>query len=193
MKDDKNYIQYQILEKYIEMLKSEEKEVQSEDDKTFRENVTNEITNRDTEYTKLLSHFVFVTKIRNFLKEFFKWTFYVVVISSIFLFMLLTYKLFDKFITNGTIEELVEAIPLFMTSIIGLVSVIIAIPIAITKYLFSTKEDENITRIILHTQEHDTTGRQWTLDFKKVLKKIDEDIKEKQNEDLGNSKEKGAI
>jgi hypothetical protein len=48
------------------------------------------------------------------------------------------------------------------------VSVIIAIPISITKYLFSAKEDKNTTDIILHTQEHDTTGRQWTLDFKKT-------------------------
>lgn len=46
---------------------------------------------------------------------------------------------------------------------------IIAIPIAITKYLFSTKEDENITNIILHTQRHDSSGRQWALDFNKSI------------------------
>lgn len=181
MEDERDYLRYKILSNLYKNFYSKNP---SEDDKTFRENVTNEITNRDTEYTRLLAHFVFVTKIRNYLKEFFKWTFYIVVIVSIFLFILITYKLFDKFIINGTIEQLIEAIPLFMTSIIGLVSVIIAIPIAITKYLFSTKEDENITKIILHTQEHDTTGRQWTLDFKKALKKIDEDIKEKQNENV---------
>ena len=88
--------------------------------------------------------------------------------------MILIYKVSNKFISQGTIEQLIEAIPLFITSIVGLVSVIIAIPIAITKYLFSTKEDENITKIILHTQEHDTTGRQWTLDYNKLADKLNE-------------------
>lgn len=58
-----------------------------------------------------------------------------------------------------------NAIPLLITAIVGFVSAIISIPLTITKYLFSTKEDEYITNIILHTQEHDTSGRQWTLDY----------------------------
>lgn len=182
MENNENYIKYKILSNLINNLQDDSP---SEDDKTFRENVTNEITNRDSEYTKLLTHFVFVTIIRNFLKEFFKWTFYVVVIISIFLFIFLTYKLFNKLIDEGTIEQLIQAIPLFITSIVGLVSIIIAIPIAITKYLFSTKEDKNITKIILHTQEHDTTGRQWTLDSKKILKEFDKNIQENQNENIG--------
>ena len=147
--DEKNYIKYKILSDILNYTKSNNS---SEDDKTFRENVTNEISNRDSEYTKLLTHFVSITKTRNYLKEFFKWTFYIVIIISILIFMILIYKVSNKFISQGTIEQLIEAIPLFITSIVGLVSVIIAIPIAITKYLFSTKEDENITKIILHTQ-----------------------------------------
>lgn len=63
---------------------------------------------------------------------------------------------------------MVESLPLLVTSMVGFVSAIITIPVTITKYLFSTKEDENITQIILHTQEHDTSGRQWAMDFKKI-------------------------
>lgn len=183
MDSNKNYIKYKILSEILNYTKSCNT---SEDDKTFRENVTTEITNRDSEYTNLLTHFVSITKTRNCLKEFFKWTFYILIIASTFVFMILTYKLFNKFISKGTIEQLIEAIPLFITSIVGLVSVIIAIPIAITKYLFSTKEDENITKIILHTQEHDTTGRQWTLDFNKIVEKSNENNTQNDtNENIG--------
>lgn len=166
MHDDEYLAMSQMILNSLDQSKRNKKP--SEDDKTFRQNVTNEITNRDEQYTELLSHFVAITKTRNCLKEFFKWSFYIMIILSIILFIILTYKIFNKFINQASIKQLIETIPLFMTSIIGFVSVIISIPIAITKYLFSTKEDENITKIILHTQDHDTVGRQWTLDFKKM-------------------------
>lgn len=38
--------------------------------------------------------------------------------------------------------------------------------VTITKYLFNTEENKNITGIILHTQDHDTSGRQWAMDFR---------------------------
>lgn len=136
------------------------------DDELFRNKVTKEITERDIEYTQLLSHFVYITKIRNCLKEFFKWVFLIVIISSIVFFAFKLNSVFDFFNKEATVDQLIEAIPLFITSIVSFVSTIIAIPIAITKYLFSTKEDENITKIILHTQDHDTTGRQWVTEYK---------------------------
>lgn len=121
----------------MELLDNEKKKA-TEDDRIFRDRITGEITNRDNQYTRLLSHFVNIT------------------------------------IAKADIQQLIDAIPLFITSIIGLVFAVIAIPIAITKYLFSTKEDKNITDIILHTQEHDTSGRQWTLDFQKISDEIKE-------------------
>lgn len=171
--DEKDFIKYKLFFDILDSSKKNQK--QTEDDKTFRENVTNEITNRDSEYTKLLSHFVSITEKRNKLKEFFKWTFYGAVVISMLVLTYSFYKLFKKVINEGDIEQLIETIPLLITSIVGFVSVIIAIPIAITQYLFSTKEDENITKIILHTQDHDTTGRQWALDFKKYFANINKD------------------
>lgn len=148
----------------------------SDDDKTFREKTTNELSNRDVEYTELLTHFVSITKIRNLIKEIFKWLFLSTVIISIFILLFLICSLFKKF-RSEDISKLAEFVPLLTTSLIGFVSAIIAIPITITKYLFSTKEDENITQIILHTQEHDTNGRQWIMD----AKDLDEVFGEKTN------------
>lgn len=184
--DEKDFLKYKL---FFDILDSSNKnKKQTEDDKTFRENVTNEITNRDSEYTKLLSHFVSITERRNKLKEFFKWTFYGAVVISMLVFTYSFYKLFRKVINEGDIEQLIETIPLLITSIVGFVSVIIAIPIAITQYLFSTKEDENITKIILHTQDHDTTGRQWTLDFKKYFEDINKDNGKVYKDDDSNKK-----
>lgn len=178
MSKNNEFSEYLAILKLLDQ--SQHNKKPTEDDKTFRQNVTNEISHRDEQYTELLVHFVHITKIRNCLKEIFKWTFYLAVIISMLSLILIINKVFNKFISHASIQQLIEAIPLFITSIVGFVSVIIAIPIAITKYLFSTKEDKNITDIILHTQEHDTTGRQWTLDFKKLLEKAN---KPKTNDD----------
>ena len=67
------------------------------DDELFRNKVTKEITERDIEYTQLLSHFVYITKIRNCLKEFFKWVFLIVIISSIVFFAFKLNSVFDFF------------------------------------------------------------------------------------------------
>lgn len=156
-----------VYETLFNMFNNTEHEA-TEDDKTFRKEATTQITERDKKYTELLNHFVEVTKIRNCLKEIFKWTFYLVIIISIVVLIMITYSLFHKYIYSAKIEQMVESLPLLVTSMVGFVSAIITIPVTITKYLFSTKEDENITQIILHTQEHDTSGRQWAMDFKKI-------------------------
>lgn len=147
---------------------------QTEDDKTFRKNTTQQITERDNRYTELLTHFVNITKIRNGLKEFFKWSFYLAVIISMIVLTRITYCVFMK-ILSCDINKIVESIPLLVTAMVSFVSAIITIPVTITKYLFSTKEDENITKIILHTQEHDVNGRQWAMDFRKPVENVGND------------------
>lgn len=151
----------------------------NEDDKTFRKETKQEIINRDKKYTELLNHFVSITQVRNILKECFKWLFYLVIMGSIITLTVLTCVIVKKYMSSANIEQIVESMPLLITAIVGFVSTIITIPIAITKYLFSTKEDENITQIILHTQKHDTSGRNWATNFKKELS---ETKKEKDNQ-----------
>lgn len=157
----------------------------TEDDNTFRTDTKQQISKRDSEYTYLLTHFVRITKIRNILKEFFKWSFYLLVIGTIFVLTLIVYKLFNKYMKSANIEQILNSMPLLITSMVGFVSTIITIPVTITKYLFSTEEDHNITQIILHTQEHDMNGRQWTMDFKKIIENFDK--KQENNFDIPTS------
>lgn len=159
----------------------------TEDDKTFRKNTKEQITNRDAQYTELLSHFVSLTKVRNVLKEFFKWCFYLVVICSIITLIIIVSSLFKKYISSANIEQITEAIPLLMTAMVGFVSAIITIPVTITKYLFSTEEDKNITDIILHTQKHDTGGRKWAMDFKEIAENLKKQNKSTINNDTTNN------
>ncbi|MBQ8765388.1 MAG: hypothetical protein IJZ16_01150 [Clostridia bacterium] len=134
----------------------------TQDNKIFRKNTTQQITIRDKKYTNLLSHFVKVTCFRNWVKEIFKWTFLVCICMCMICLFAFMYLLFKKYLTVvESIDDIVKSAPLLITSIVSIVTTIIGIPTIITKYLFSTSEDEYITRIILHTQEHDTSGRKW--------------------------------
>lgn len=132
------------------------------DDQIFRRNTKLQIDARDDKYTKLLAHFVRITKFRNYIKEFLKWTFLILIFIFMCILSYMVYQLFSKYIKEATIQEIITGIPLLTTAIIGFVSTIIAIPIAITKYLFNTKEDDNITNIIAHTQQHDMEVRNLT-------------------------------
>lgn len=58
----------------LTLLNNYENKDKTEDDKTFRKNTKEQITKRDEKYTDLLSHFVEITKIRNQIKEFVKWS-----------------------------------------------------------------------------------------------------------------------
>ena len=145
----------------------------TEDDKTFRKNTKQQITSRDEKYSELLAHFVKLTKIRNVIKEIFKWTFYLIVMSAIIALIMIVYNLFNKYISSANIEQILDSAPLLITAMVGFVSTIITIPVTITKYLFSTAEDKNITQIILHTQDHDTSGRKWAMEFKKLVNDIE--------------------
>lgn len=158
----------------LTLLNNYENKDKTEDDKTFRKNTKEQITKRDEKYTDLLSHFVEITKIRNHIKEFVKWSFCFVVIISIFVLALIVYQLFNKYISSASLDQILESTPLLITAMVGFVSAIITIPVTITKYLFSTEEDKNITQIILHTQDHDTTGRQWAMDFRKMVENKEE-------------------
>ena len=161
MNSDDKMLVYQML---FDALYNNDKDDNTEDDKTFRSKAKKQITDRDEQYSKLLSHFVKITQVRNCLKEIFKWSFYLAIICAVVTLVVVVYMLFNKYISSANINQILESAPLLITSMVGFVSTIITIPVTITKYLFSTEEDKNITKIILHTQEHDTSGRQWTMD-----------------------------
>lgn len=153
---DKN--KTQLFTDFIEMLSSN---YVTNDQKTFKETTTAEITHRDEQYTNLLKHFVGITKVRNVLKEIFKWVFFCIVVGSLAMLCYIISMLFINILNRGTVEQVISSIPLLTSAMVGFISAIIAVPITIAKYLFSKEEDNNITKIILHTQKHDTSGRQW--------------------------------
>lgn len=174
---------YQFFRYLMENPYSEEKKKDdSEDDKKFRKKTSEEIADRDEQYTNLLKHFVCLTRIRNYIKEFFKWTFYLTVIICMFGVGIVTYSLFKKYLSSASIDQITEAIPLLLTSLGGFISIVIVIPTTITKYLFSTEEDKNITEIISHTQNHDLNGRQWVTEFLKFTNKKNDDSESKKAE-----------
>lgn len=145
----------------------------TEDDELFRKKTTKQISERDKKYTQLLSHFVNITRIRNYLKEFFKWSFLLTIVSAIIVLIVIVFKLVDKCLALENFDQIVQTLPLLITAFLGFVSTVIVIPATITKFLFNTEEDKNITSIIEHTQKHDVNGRAWAT--KNVTKKIPED------------------
>lgn len=163
-----------LYKTFISVLQDSDNDSSTQDDKIFRRNTKEQITNRDKEYTDLLSHFVTITRVRNILKEIFKWSFYIALIISVVVLVCMTKSIFNKYVEKASIQQMIESIPLLITSIVGFVSAIITIPVTITKYLFSTKEDEYITQIILHTQDHDTSGREWTSKVKELANVIED-------------------
>lgn len=183
MTNEERIAAYELLFNILDNNENSSSSNSNNDDDVFRQKITAEISNRDTEYSNLLKHFVNITKIRNVLKEFFKWTFYLFVIYSVYILTRIIYSLFNKYISYADIKQILDSLPLLITAMVGFVSTIITIPVCITKYLFSTEEDKNITQIILHTQEHDTNGRQWAIDFKKIVEKLNENNSEINNKD----------
>lgn len=162
--------QQQLVEKYVNKHNMDA----INNDANFERDSQKNITNRDIAYTELLYHYSFITKIRNYLKEFHKWIYFWIIMILIIFFGFCVFKLLkDIDITKtNSIENLI----MIITSLISFSSVVISIPLIITKYLFSSKEDKRIADIILHTQDHDLSGRQWAIDFKKNITKSDQEF-----------------
>ena len=55
-------------------------------------------------------------------------------------------------------QLILDFIPVILTAITGFVATIISIPLVITKYLFNPDEENYMSQIILHTQDHDAFG-----------------------------------
>lgn len=137
------------------------------DDNEFDTESKKQIIERDKHYSELLKHFVEITKARNISKEKYKWIYFKVIMGLLVLLNVIIVVTITMLLIKCNSSELVSEIPVFITAIAGFASSIIAIPLSITKYLFSTKEDEYITEIISHTQEHDLSSR-------RILKAITE-------------------
>ena len=119
----------------------------------------NQITLRDEHYTDLLSDYIVITRWRNNLKEFHKWIFFWGIFIASLVGIKLMYSIFKTVLANNDIYIIIDAIPILITSLVSFVATIIVVPRTIAEFLFNTHEEENITKIIMHTQEHDASGR----------------------------------
>ncbi len=117
-----------------------------------------EIVKRDKKYTELLQNYLSITKIRNTVKEIHKWIFFWLVIIACGVVIYLVCKTLNHLLASEDYSVILQSIPIFITAIVSCVTAVIAIPLAITNFLFNTKEDDNIAGIIQHMQEHDMAG-----------------------------------
>lgn len=120
-----------------------------------------EISNRDGYYSELLKNYKSITKARNCLKEIHKWIFFWAVMIASAVGIIIIGKILYKIISSDDIQLIVDSIPLMITALVSFMSTVIVVPATIAKFLFNTNEDDNITKLIQHTQEHDSTGMQF--------------------------------
>lgn len=145
-----------------------------QDDNDFDSETQKQIIRRDEQYSDLLEHFVSITKDRNYSKEKNKWIFFKIIMGLLITLNITIVAIVIVLLIKCNSSELIDSIPVLITAITGFASSIIAIPLSITKYLFSTQEDEYITKIISHTQEHDSSGRKILKDIINVSKDSNE-------------------
>lgn len=118
-----------------------------------------QIKERDKQYTELLAAYVSISRIRNNVKEWHKWIFFWLVIVACVVFLVVAIRTIGLIMESQDPDFIVSAIPIVVAAFASLLTAVIGIPLAITNFLFNTKEDDNITEIIKHTQEHDAVGR----------------------------------
>lgn len=120
--------------------------------------IEDEIVERDKKYTALLSNYLCITRVRNTAKEIHKWLFFWIVIISYIFVIRLVYKMINRILLQEEYHLILESIPILITAFVSCITAVVAIPLTITKFLFNTKEDNNIASIIKHMQEHDMKG-----------------------------------
>lgn len=116
------------------------------------------IAQRDEDYTELLENHIKFTRRRGRCKEIHKWIFFWLIVGAGIVGIVYVIRIFNKILSANEISVIIEAIPVIITALVTFVSTILAIPLTIAKFLFNTKEDDNITTLIQHTQDHDTAG-----------------------------------
>lgn len=120
--------------------------------------IEKEITYRAHLYSDLLNNYVSTTTSRNRHKETHKWIFFWCVMAVFVVCLVFICIVTKRFLSIKNEELLVNSIPVLVTAFVSLISTIIILPSTIAKFLFNTKEDEYITSVIVHTQEHDAEG-----------------------------------
>lgn len=159
------------FKKILKYLKKSNVITFSQSDDDVSKSLTGEITNRDSNYTIMLEDYITLTHFRGICKEIHKWIFFWLVVAGSVFGIIYSIKLMNRVLSAKEISTIMESIPVLITAIVSLVSTVIVVPVSIAKFLFNTKEDDNITTLIKHTQDHDSAGM--NLLKEKIISKSD--------------------
>ena len=121
---------------------------------SFEEKNKELISNRSESYKKLLEDYVELSKDRNNSRENKKNDFYLL-IKKILVISGIVFVLFLIRVLLMTPREIAEVLPVIISAFVAFLGEFISLPVIIANYLFNNSEDDNITKVILHTQEFD--------------------------------------
>ncbi len=127
-------------------------------DEDVSDSLTTQIAQRDIYYSELLRNHMSLTKARGICKEVHKWLFFWLIVGACCVGIFYIRKIFATVFAANDVDVVVDAVPLIITALVSLISTIIVVPVTIAKFLFNTNEDDNITTLIQHTQDHDSAG-----------------------------------
>lgn len=115
---------------------------------------------RDVLYRRLLDDYVKYAHLRNSAKTRQRNDFYVFVknilkVSGFF------FSVFTIRVILSSAKEMEALLPLIITGFITFFAEFVSLLAIIARHLFDNKEDDNITKIINHTQDFDASGREY--------------------------------
>ncbi len=123
-------------------------------------NIMQFLKSRDKQYSDLLQDFTTYAHERNIVKANQRKDFYDLV-KTILCFSGIIFIILACRILLMTPKEISLLLPAIITGFISFFAEFISLLAIIAKYLFDSKEDDNITKIITHTQDFDNGGREY--------------------------------
>ncbi len=124
-----------------------------------------ELSNRDSAYTEFLKEYISDYRWKRWSKFAMKVVLFVCILVGGFILATVGFNMISRLINENAPQETV--ITMIISSMAGIITSFIAIPLAITNYLFNPGEDEKIATIISQMQNHD-------LESNKIIQKINE-------------------
>ncbi|MEG1669383.1 hypothetical protein [Chryseobacterium sp.] len=134
------------------------------DDADLQKSENKSIADHNDNYTQILNTFVKHTKFNVYSKMIFKSVFFIFSLITMGSILSLLWNIVSSAIASPRNEN---TIAILITGAVSFLTTFISIPIAITQYLFNTKEDESMTEIIKNLQVYDSGIRNSWKDRKK--------------------------
>jgi hypothetical protein len=113
---------------------------------------------RDEEYYTLLKDYVVTARTRNSIKDTQKKNFYDLIKNILYASICIFFLFCIRLLFSPT-KDIVELFPIIIAGAVAFFAEFISLPTIIARYLFNNSEDDNITKIINHTQDFDISGR----------------------------------